>query len=218
MDAALHLPPPATVVRVFLIRHGSTEANERLPFVLQGCELDGPLSENGRRQAAALARFLAPFEFAAIYSSPMRRTLETVSPIAESRGLAVASIDALRECSVGRWAGLSWDEIRKREPRECQRFLADPADVRHPDGESYRDLASRVTSAIQEILLQHRGQNILIMAHNMVNRVLLAGMLGVDLRNVRRIRQTNCCINVLEHREEVTEVLTVNSVWHLNDA
>lgn len=208
-------PPEAPVSRIVLVRHGSTEANEKRPFVLQGSEIDGPLTPYGVRQAAALTRFLSPISFSAIYSSPMRRALETVREIAASRSLDVRKIEAFRECQVGEWMGLSWDEIRQQDPERCARFLADPASECHPGGESFRDLRQRVLPTFDELLTRHPGENVLVLAHNLVNRVILATKLGIELRLARTIRQSNCCINVIEHGPAGTEVVTLNSIWHL---
>ena len=205
------------MTRLFLVRHGSTEANERRPFVLQGSEIDGPLTVNGQRQAAQLAEFLAAVELSAIYTSPMIRASQTAACCAESRDLSAAPLDSLKECRVGRWQGLSWDQIRERDPAECERFLADPALEPHPGGESYQDLLARVAPAIDGILAAHTGKNVLVVAHNMVNRAYLAHLLGIDLRFARRIRQTNCCINIIHRSSEFTDVVTVNSVWHLTE-
>lgn len=200
---------------MFLIRHGATEHNERRPFVLQGCEIDGPLTQVGRRQAAALTSALIQIKLAAVYSSPMTRALQTVAQIAATRSFEIRQIEALRECHVGNWAGLSWDQIRERDPEVVTQFLANPAVEKHPGGESYSDLQARVVPAFNNIVARHPGQNILIMAHNMVNRVLLATNLEMDLLHSRKIRQANCCINVLERTSDVTDVITINSVWHL---
>lgn len=210
--------PPTTVLsRIFLVRHGATEHNIRRPFVLQGCEIDGPLTETGRRQAAALTNALSSVQLTAIYSSPMQRALETVGQIAAARSLDIQTVEALRECHVGRWAGLSWEQIREREPELVAKFLANPDIEKHPDGESYLDLQARVVPAFNAIVARHPGQNILIMAHNMVNRVLLATLLEMDLRHARKIRQTNCCVNVLQHSEAGTDITTINSIWHLEE-
>lgn len=208
-------PPAAPVCRVFLVRHGATEANQRRPFVLQGCEIDGPLTDHGRQQAAALTQCVGNIQLGAIYASPMQRAQETVAEIARSRSLEIHTVHDLRECHVGQWAGLSWNEIEQRDPQLCERFLADPARVQHPGGESYLDLQQRAQPAFNEIVSRHPGQNVLVLAHNMVNRVLLAGMLELDLRHARKIRQQNCCINILHHNSDITEVVTMNSVWHL---
>ena len=211
-------PPDARVTRLFLVRHGSTEANERKPFVLQGSEIDTPLTTKGWQQAREVAAFLREVEFSAIYASPMIRAQQTASLCAVPRQMEVRAVESLKECSVGRWQGLSWDEIRTRDPDEVQRFLANPARERHPGGESYEDVLARVAPALNEILAAHSGQNVLVVAHNMVNRAYLANLLGIDLSHARRIRQTNCCVNVIHRSAELTDVVTVNSIWHLTES
>lgn len=214
---AFDFPTTPNSTRVFLIRHGATAANERRPFVLQGCEIDGPLTANGVRQTASLTRFLAGVSLTAIYSSPMQRALQTVAEIAGTRSLPITTVEALRECHVGQWAGLSWDEIRQRDADHSARFLADPANEPHPGGESYLDLQTRVLPAFNDIVARHPGDNVLILAHNMVNRVLLASLLGLELRYARKIKQMNSCINILQHTAAGTEIVTMNSVWHLKE-
>ena len=147
--------PPAGVTRLFLIRHGSTEANERKPFVLQGCEINGPLSELGRHQAQTLGAYLREFELHAVYASPLRRAMETAEHVAQPHQLPVTPIDGLRECSVGRWEGLSWEQIQEQDREAHDHFFGDPVNRTHPGGESYLDVLNRVEPAMQELLAKH---------------------------------------------------------------
>lgn len=210
----LREPPPPGVTRLFLIRHGSTEANERRPFVLQGCEIDGPLTELGRQQSRSVAAALSAFRVQAIYASSLRRAVETAEFIAEPHGLDVTAVRDLRECSVGQWEGKSWDQIRDADPAGHEHFFADPVHRSHPGGESYSDVLQRVEPAMQEILERHAGQNVVVVAHNLVNRVYLAGYVGIELKHARKLRQMNCCINLLHHYQGATELVTLNSVLH----
>lgn len=213
----LRSAPPAGMTRLFLIRHGSTAANERLPFVLQGCEMDGPLTETGQRQAAALAKGLHDFEIHAIYSSPLLRARQTAGAVADGRAVDVVPVPELKECSVGRWEGMAWETIRTEQPREYDDFFADPVNRPHPGGESYRDVLNRARPAIDRILAEHPGQNVVVVAHNMLNRVYLAEYIGIDLKHARQLRQANCCINLLHHRAGRTELVSLNSVLHLDE-
>lgn len=213
----LRTAPPADMTRLFLVRHGSTAANERLPFVLQGCEIDGPLTETGQRQAASLARHFGDFEIHALYSSPLLRARQTAAAIAEGRNVNVMLVRDLRECSVGKWEGMAWDVIKAEQPEEHARFFADPVNTPHPGGESYQDVLNRAAPAIDEILAKHLGQNVVVVAHNMINRVYLAEYIGIDLKHARKLRQANCCINLLHHRADKTELVSLNSVLHLDE-
>lgn len=208
--------PPEGVTRLFLVRHGSTEANERKPFVLQGCEIDGPLTELGRQQSAAVGRALREFAIHAVYASPLRRAVETASEIARHHNLPVETVPDLRECSVGRWEGMSWEAIRARDPEGHDHFFADPVTRPHPGGESYSDVLRRVSPAIRTVLEANAGRNVVIVAHNLVNRVYLAEFVGIELRHARKLRQMNCCLNLLHHHQGVTELVTLNSVLHLD--
>jgi len=213
----LRAAPPADMTRLFLVRHGSTEANERLPFVLQGCELNGPLTETGQRQAANLARGLRDFDIHAIYSSPLLRARQTAAAVAEGRKLEVIPVQDLRECSVGKWEGMAWDVIKSTQREAHDHFFADPVNTPHPGGESYRDVLNRAATSINDILAKHLGQNVVIVAHNMVNRVYLAEHVGIELKHARKLRQANCCINLLHHRAGKTELVSLNSVLHLDE-
>ena len=210
-------PPPPGVTRLFLARHGSTAANERQPFVLQGCEIDGPLTELGRRQSQALGRALREFDVHAVYASSLRRAMETAAAIADHHRLEVHAVHELRECSVGHWEGRDWESIQREDPDGYERFFADPVNTPHPGGESYGDVLRRARSALQEIFARHAGENVVVVGHNMLNRAFLAEFVGIDLKHARKLRQMNCCINLLHHHAGVTELVTLNSVLHLDE-
>ncbi len=205
------------MTRLFLIRHGSTAPNECRPFVLQGCEINGPLTELGRRQSQAVGRFLSRFQIHAVYASSLRRAQETAAAIAVHHNLPVQTRHELRECSVGRWEGKSWEAIQAEDPEGHRAFFADPVNAPHPGGESYSDLLNRVQPSINELLEKHAGQNIVVVAHNLANRVYLAELVGIDLKHARKLRQMNCCVNLLQHTSGQTELVSLNSVWHLDD-
>jgi len=213
----LRAAPPPGVTRLFLARHGSTEANERKPFVLQGCEIDGPLTELGQRQSQALGRALAEFHIHAIYASPLRRAQQTAQAVANHHGLPVCAIGDLRECSVGRWEGRDWETIQRDDPEGYEKFFSDPVHTPHPGGESYGDVLKRATAVFQQLFDRHPGENIVVVGHNMLNRAYLAGFVGIDLKYARKLRQMNCCLNLLHHHADVTELVTLNSVLHLDE-
>lgn len=203
---------------LYLIRHGATAANECRPYVLQGRSVDLPLSETGRRQAAALGSFLQHRGIEHVYASPLRRAVETAEAIAAPRALRVSTDQRLVECDVGRWEGMDWDSISREYPAEYQAFMDDPAAHPYLGGETYRDVADRVRPAITEVLERHAGRSIAVVAHNVVNRVYLAGLLGLELRRAKDIRQSNGGINLIRHRRGETELMTLNMFFHIADA
>jgi broad specificity phosphatase PhoE len=202
---------------LYLVRHGATDANLRQPYILQGRGVDLPLNATGARQAERVAGLLANHPLTVVYSSPMRRALETARAIAGRCGVDVVVREELIECNVGRWEGLSWDGIRERYPAEYENFQRDPSRFPYLEGETYADVARRVVPVLEELLERHRGQQIAVAAHNIVNRCAVATFLGFDLARAKEIHQTNGGVNVVRRQNGRTELITVNSTFHLED-
>jgi broad specificity phosphatase PhoE len=201
---------------LYLLRHGATAANEQRPYVLQGDQTDGPLSPTGRNQAAAVADFLQDHPINHIYCSPLKRAIETAQAIADRHGLVPSYEPRLSEVHVGRWEGLAWKSIMERFPEEYRRFMDNPADTPYLEGESYRDVRERAQPAVDDILGRHQGELVLIVAHNVVNRSLLAELLGLELRLAKSIRQSNTGINVIRDENGNRELITLNACFHLD--
>lgn len=200
---------------VFLIRHGATEHNLCVPVRLQGNAVNGPLAAVGRQQALALADVLSSLQISAIYSSQMIRARQTAEIVAAPHTLAPIPLDDLHEIAVGQWEGLTWAEIQERYPEHFQAFFDDPVNVPYLGGECYRDVLARARPVFHELVTRHRGQSIVIVTHNVVNRVLVADCLGLPLERAKFLHQSNCCINEIRCRPGITDVRSVNNDSHV---
>lgn len=200
---------------IYLLRHGATAANIANPPILQGRGMDLPLSETGTAQVQKAAVALQPVRLSAIYASPLLRARESAEIIAAPHRLAVATHDLLTEVNVGKWEGRSWGEIRVTDAEAYRQFQDDPGQFGYLGGETLTQVFERVKPAFAEIAAAHTGQTIAIVAHNVVNRAYLAGLLGVPMSRARNIVQGNACINVLHLSPGETTVVTVNSTLHL---
>eukprot|EP00913_Durusdinium_trenchii_P023346 g21924.t1 len=187
------------------------------PYVLQGRGIDHSLNTAGQLQAKAVAGFLANLSLGQVYSSGMRRAIETATAIADHHKLGVNPIDDLAEVDVGGWEGMSWEAIMSDYPDQYRDFMSDPAAHAYFGGESYSDVHLRVKPILDGLLEQHLGSAIAVVAHNVVNRVYLADLLGIELRRAKDIRQTNSGVNVIRFRDGETELLTLNAHFHLAD-
>lgn len=207
---------PAEPATVYLIRHGATEANERRPYILQGRGINGPLSERGQAQADAVATFLADHRVDAVYCSELVRACQTAERVAAAHRLTPQTVADLGEVDVGRWEGMSWNVIREEFPEAYEAFMADCMQNPYLEGESYADVGQRTLPALEEILTRHPGQTVAVVAHNVVNRVCLGRLLDLSTQRIRTLKQSNCCINVIERDESgATSVVTLNSRFHL---
>lgn len=210
-------PDPESCI-AYLIRHGATDNNIAHPPRLQGRGVDLGLSDQGHGQAERAARFLAEQPIAAVYSSPLLRAMETAEQIARCHQLSVIPIEALCEVDVGRWEGRSWEEIARTEPEAHRRFMEDAAEFGYPEGENMDEVLARVAPAFQHVFEAHLGEQVVVVGHNVVNRVFLAHVLGVPLAKARRVSHHNCGISILRYRDrDGVRLLTLNATFHLGD-
>lgn len=172
---------PASLV---LIRHGQTRWNREGRW--QG-QANPPLNALGRRQAQRAATELHSRELEHLYSSDLRRALETAHIIGAELGIAVIPDARLREINLGRWQGMLSTDIQAQYPDEFRRWHESPLTVRPPDGEDVHTLAARVLEAVSEIALRHPGQRVGIVAHELPIAVVLAHVGGVDLAQLRQL-------------------------------
>lgn len=208
-------PQPDSTILI-LVRHGATTANEQKPYILQGSSIDLPLSPNGEKQAEAVADFLSTFPIGRIYCSTMLRARQTAGEIARRHSLEIASLPEIVECGVGLWEGMDWESIKEQFPEESHRFLANPADNAYLGGESYGDVLRRVGPVFERLLELHRGEIVVVVAHNVVNRVYVADLLKLDLKLAKDLHQSNCCVNVIQRSRAGTHLITMNSTFHLD--
>lgn len=211
-------PPPEDTTHLYLVRHGATPANERRPYILQGDGIDLALSPTGERQVAALGRFLRDFPIRHVYSSTLIRARQSAEAVAAHHELPVQTLERLTECNVGEWEGMDWESIQAKYPEAWKRFHEDPGSNPYLGGESYGDVFRRAQPVIEGLVEQHRGESIVVVAHNIVNRVYLAGLLGIELRRAPSLRQQNACINFITHDRHGSALTTMNAVFHLDEA
>lgn len=204
-----------TATQLLLVRHGTTDANVQVPYILQGSSIDLPLNDNGRRQAQLVAQFLADHPVKHVYSSPLQRAFETAAAIAERHSLNVTQVAEITECHVGVWEGKDWGTIAREDPEAYRLFHDDPETTPYLGGESYSDVLRRAWPAFERLLHQHAGETIVVVAHNIVNRVLCAHLMRLELREAKGLAQGNCCVNIIEHAAGKSTLVTMNSVFHL---
>ena len=200
---------------LYLIRHGATEANLARPPRLQGRRHNPPLAALGVRQAEATRDFLAIRPIDHCYCSPLLRAVQTASIVAAPHGVSPQPVESLTECDVGRWEGLDWQSIRGLDPEVYERFMANPGQFGYPEGESFGDVFRRVSTALEELLTSHAGEAILVVAHHVVNRTYLAGLLGLTPDQARQVTLDNCGISLVVREGATTTVNTLNAAFHL---
>ncbi len=157
-------------MKLLLARHGQTDWNDAQRF--QG-QSDVPLNDTGRQQAAALGKRLACERIDLICVSDLGRARETASLIAAPHGCKIRTDSRLREIHFGDWEGLTYDEVRQRDPSTLAAWEADLLTTSAPNGETLNELTTRIQSLLDDLRAQHANKTILIVAHGGPLQILL---------------------------------------------
>ena len=198
-------PPPLTTVH--FVRHGTTTTTGK---VLPGRAKGLHLSEEGQRQAEAVAQRLAAVpKVDGLYVSPLERTRETAAPIAKARGVKAIVERGLLECDFGDWTGAELKELAKRpEWKTVQRY---PSGFRFPNGESFREMQTRITSTVASLCDRHPGATLVCVSHADPIKAAVADALGTHLDLFQRIVISPCSVTTIVYGEKGPVVLGVNS-------
>src|SRR5215831_10354346 len=150
------------MTRLYLIRHGATQLTAEDRF---SGAIGVDLSDDGRSQVAQLAERLSGLKIAAIYASPLGRTIETAQILAQPHGLEIVKRDGLREISHGHWEGMARKDVESRFPAEYSAWEADPFSFAPEGGESGLAVLARALPVIREIVVAHEGANVMVVSH-----------------------------------------------------
>jgi broad specificity phosphatase PhoE len=207
-------------MRWLLIRHGESEGNRE--WRLQG-QREYPMTERGRCQAEALARRLARWQIAAVYSSPLQRARETAAVIAEALGLAVQVLPGVEEYDFGELSGLTWWEIQKRAPALAAAAASRSAEYPHYPGEEGREaFRRRVCGALRGLREDHGGDTVAVVTHAGVIAVFLMDVLCRPYRRPIPFVVENGSITVVETLAQrwagapAAVLASLNDVCHLS--
>jgi probable phosphoglycerate mutase len=202
--------------RLFLIRHGATQLTAEDRF--SGAE-NVFLSEEGHAQAERLALRLDDDNIAAVYASPLDRTMKTARVIAEPHQLPVTPRQGLEEIHHGHWEGMSRKEVEAQFPEEYASWESDPFTFAPEGGESGISVLARALPVVREIVVNHTDKNIVVVSHKATIRLILSSLLGFDERGYRdRLDQAPACLNILDFRDPVhARLMLFNDISHYSD-
>jgi alpha-ribazole phosphatase len=185
---------PAT--RIYLIRHGQVAGHDQPRYNGQG---DVGLTDVGLEQYHVLKGRLGGKPLSACYTSDLSRCAIGANIICGQFGIEPVRRPELRELNIGSWEGLTWQEIAQRWPMEWQARLSDLVNYRVPRGENLLDVEARIMPVIAEIVERHKGQEILVVGHGGVNRIVLLNAIGAPLAGMFNIEQNYGCLNIIDY-------------------
>lgn len=182
-------------MKLILVRHGEIDSNLRKIYSGRS---DEPLNVRGRQQAAEAADQFRQLDLAALFTSPLRRTVETASIIGRQLGLAPQIVPAFNELLMGPWEGLSEDEVERRFSADFGLWNSRPADLRLVGRETLDELQNRALDGVVWAKEQVGDRPFGIVSHVAVIRVLMLYAEGRPLNDYKKIQVPNATPIFLE--------------------
>lgn len=203
---------------VFLVRHASSVASEEGRWQLP----DSPLSDLGKKQSQALSNRSRFNKVDIVLASKWARAKETGGIVAEALSKPLELFEGIHEREQNpKIYGAKWSgKIHKKYYKDAFSNLGN-LDYKFENlGESYRDVAKRATKFKRHLVRKHKGQNLIVISHDIFIRCFLAVcILGEKYSDesfykiFRSIRLSSTGISLLEYDEK----RKTWKVWYLND-
>lgn len=172
------------------------------------------LNQEGKLQAEALGQRLANVSLAAIYASPLERTMETAEAVAAFHSeLTVQPLEGVGEVRFGNWQGAKLSKLRRESLWETVQIY--PSRAQFPGGEAIRQAQARAVDALEDLILRHPHQRIAIVSHSDVIKLIVAHYIGAHVDFFQRIDISPASITIIHLSQGRPFIARVNDTCHL---
>jgi len=183
------------MLNIYLLRHGETAWNADGNRYCGRTDLE--LTQKGKQQAKTVQAKLKDKHFNAIYASPLKRATHTAEIVSGNK--EIITDERLIEVDFGEWEGKPRPQFTAENPTLWEDWISDPNSARAGGtGESGKEVVARLNDFFNDLIKASKGEeedkNIMIVAHNGVNRLFLSHKLGMPLSNYRRFSLNNASI------------------------
>lgn len=196
---------------IYLIRHGETDWN--LEKRVQGSTDISMLTDKGKKEARSLKKELSGIRFYAVYSSPLKRSLETAEIVVPGKDIKVKK--GLTERHLGKFEGLFFSEIKERYP-EIQKVKEQIGTTPWFEGsEKLEDLGERGVKSLEEISNNNIGKKIAVFSHGGIIEATIAAIQKIPQMHKDRFEHNNCGYSIIEYEDGKFSVKVLNHNAHL---
>lgn len=204
------------MTKLYFIRHGESVSNLNTQFA---GSLDMPLTEKGRAQADATARFLCDVPFSTVYASDLSRAYDTGFAVAKMQCIPIIGTTQLREIFAGEWEGKQYSDLEQEFPDSYGTWRTQIGLAVCPGGESVEQLQVRIRACIEDIVRRHPNETICVATHATPIRVMECVWTNTPLELMHTIPWvSNASVTVAEYDEKCVGKLVSRDLHdHLGD-
>lgn len=184
----------------YILRHANKEAGDFFNPRLH--HQDQPISAKGREEAHALCSAFAGKPVAAIYVSAYQRTGQTIAEVAAQHGLTPIVDERLNEIDNGLIDSMSDEDVQHTYPDVWKAYVERAEDFRFPEGETGQEARQRIIGFLEEKRSIHAGQDVIIVSHDGLIRLLLCDLAGLPVYKRGFFRIRTCAVTEFEYLPE----------------
>jgi broad specificity phosphatase PhoE len=202
------------ITRLIFVRHAEAEGN--FTRVFQGWT-DGELTPKGHLQARLAAEELSAIQMDVLYSSSLKRTLQTAQCISEIKNLPIIRTDKLKEINGGDWEGERWEDLPGKWPSEYDTWENKIHVHQMPNGESIIEFQKRLIDEVKYIAANNTGKNICIVTHGTAIRAMMAYFRHKELEEMQNIPwYDNTSITIVDFENNKFTIILEGDASHLD--
>lgn len=199
------------MITLILTRHGETDWNRQ--GKLAGSNDLPILTNEGLKQASALAIKLKNFNIETIYRSKLKRAIQTASIISKTLGKRVKFSSALNERSWGKLEGKEWQKNKKR----LVQMYESNKTSRPRGGETFKEFKKRILEYVENILEKNEGKTILLVTHGGVIRTIIKIFKNIPEEEMENFRVYNTSLTIFKINEGKIEEELLADIKHLKN-
>lgn len=198
-------------MQIFLIRHGETDFNTERRYCGSN---NPPLNKTGKSQAEKLAARLAARRVDKVYTSDLKRAVETAAMIFKDREAEI--MPELREMNFGAFEGLTHEELMLKHRKAYTAWIDNPSSFSPPVAERFEDFRERVLSGLKEIIKENRDNTFAAIIHGGPLKIILGELLDLGPEDFTRIRTDNASLTIVRYPGEGRQkIICLNDTSHL---
>ena len=190
---------------IYLLRHAQSVANTK--GILAGQDDSVELSKTGFNQAKSLTSYLSAVKFSKVYSSPLTRCLQTITPFMERNPKIDFQVDnRVIEMNYGKWSGQNLATLSKSS--KWKQVQNNPAGFTFPQGESFKSMRKRVDLALDD--LKSMKGPILVVTHGDIIKMAITSSLGLPINRFQSFVVEPASLTIINLEKSGATILQSN--------
>ena len=195
---------------IIFLRHAQAENNTKR--ILAGRTEGVPLTKTGIEQAERIAKYLAPIDISAIYSSPIERAKHTAEIVAKNCSLNVVLDERLTEINMGKFTRMNYDDMFAKYGNIFLKFYENDPEISEHEVETFPNVQKRVLDLVDHVLKKHNNENVILVTHMDPIKSMLAKVMNLVPKTLFELIIANASLTIIKEQDKIFSLSAINAM------